>query len=100
MNLISNTITGISHDLIKTEILFFIAEAKATGASLIKLYAQDAQTNAVIKILKNEKRAGSIQLFVHSDSLEEKTTEMEYLKNIYPSLSEISSQQKFFLLKV
>ena len=56
MNLISNTITGASRDLMKTEILFFIAEAKATGASLIKLYAQDAQTNAVIKILKNVRK--------------------------------------------
>ena len=100
MNLISNTITGSSHDLIKTEILFFIAEAKATGADLMKLYAQDTQKSAIIKILKNAKRTGSIQLFVHSDSLEEKTTEMEYLKNIYPSIGEINSQQQFFLLKV
>ena len=100
MNLTTNLLTGANSDLIKTEIMFFIAEAKATGRDLIKLEAEEKQRNTVAKILRTAKKEGIIQLFIFSDALEEKTTEVAYLQNKYPDIQKINTKEPFFLLKV
>ena len=98
MNLVTNTLTGTASDLIKTEIMYFVAAAKAVEKDLIKLEV-NSYVDTAEKILKVMKREGKIQLFVFSDSLNEKTTETEYLKNKYPELHEIESKTSFFLIK-
>lgn len=100
MNLVTNVVTGTNQSLIKNEILFFVAVAKATGKDLIMLEATEKQLDIVAKILRFTKREGIIQLFIFSDSLNDKTTEVEYLKNKYPTIGEIRSDRKFFLLKI
>lgn len=100
MNLATNILTGTNSGLLKTEIMFFIAEAKATGHDLIKLKAEEKQLDTVSKILRSIKKEGTIQLFVFSDSFDDKTTEIEYLQNKYPDIYEIDSDKPFFLIKV
>lgn len=100
MKLFSNTLTGSNSNLLKTEIMFFIASAKATEADLVKLYAEENKINTVTRILRSAKHDGIIQLFVYSSDLDKKTTEVEYLKNKYPDINEISPSESFFVLKV
>ena len=100
MNLVTYTVTGTTRELIKTEIMFFIASAKATGQDLIKLELEEKQFDTVTRILRSAKRGRMIQLFILSDSLEDKTTEVEYLKNKYPNIERINAEKPFCLLKV
>ena len=100
MKLVSNTLTGTNSALLRTEIMFYIASAKAIEADLIILYADESKFNTASRLLRSAKREGTIQLFVHSANLGERTTEVEYLKNKYPQISDIESSEPYFLLKV
>ena len=100
MNLLTNTLTGATAALIKTEIMFCVASAKALGNDLIQLYAEEKHFPTVSKILKAAKKDGLIQLFAISNDFDERTTEIEYLKNKYPDISSINLEKPFFLLKV
>lgn len=100
MNLVTYTITGTTQDLIKTEIMFFIASAKATGQDLIKLELEEKQFDMASKILRSAKRGRMIQLFILSDSLGDKTTEVAYLKNKYPDIDRLTEEKPFCLVKV
>lgn len=110
MNIVINEITGKNTELITTEILFFITSAKTLSCDLIKLKIKpieneerDAKRLLMInKILKSIKKRGLIQLAVMSSEFDNKSTEVDYLRNKYSDLQSIfqSDNNVFFILKL
>jgi len=108
MNIETYELTGKTTDLLTTEIMFFIASARAVKMDLVRLNIKKCFTDereakrvgAIIKVLKSIKRRGIIQLFIFSNEMENHSTESEYLENKYPELSKISMAEEFFLLKL
>ena len=95
MNFKEFTLKADLPEQISTEILFEIASARADSLELIcinifnedKEYIQpQKQRAAVIKILKNLKADGRIQLFATSDSFKGQKTEAYFLQNKYPEI--------------
>lgn len=83
---------------VDTELLYAIADARAAGCGLIRfLFCYDderMQKQALRRAraaLKNEKRRGRIILFLFSNDFGGDSTEMEYLRNKYPTLEEDES---------
>ena len=108
MNIFREELTGKSEDLLRTEIMFFIATAKAIKKDLIclsvkKLYddkREISRIGAIGRILRNVKRQGMVQLFAFSSDFEKSTTEVEYLKNKYPELSSVCAEDNCYILKL
>ena len=108
MNIRSQTVTGKYQRELKTEIMFFIASAKALNEELFILEikpalldARDARrTDSVARILKELKRKGIIQFFADSSDFDSSLTEIEYLNNKYPGITEIRRDGIFFVVKV
>ena len=102
------TVTGKYQRELKTEIMFFIASSKALGEELFILKIKPAflderdarRTDSVSRILKDLKRRGIIQFFAVSSDFGSPLTEIEYLKNKYPDITEIKSDESFFVVKV
>ncbi len=108
MEILTNELTGKSEELLRTEILYFIASARAADRELLclnikKMYderTERARLNAVVKILKTIKREGSVKLFVSRTDFQDRTTEAEYLENKYPELSQIDNENIDYLIKI
>jgi hypothetical protein len=108
MNIQTYELTGNSADLLITEIMFFVASARAVKSELVRLSikerldseCQDKHIEAVNKILRTMKRNGSIQLFIFSRELKNASTEAEYLKNKFPKLSDINLSEDYFIVKL
>ena len=88
---------------LKTDIVFNIASLRASGyeVAIFECVAPDNSVkfrNAASDILRKLKREGLIQLFVFGEDFESKDlTEIEYLKNKYPTLSDSLTDLKSFL---
>jgi hypothetical protein len=87
---------------INTELLFEIASARAEGTELIcinifneeKKYSfPQKQRSVLIKLIKNLKSEGRIQLFATSDSFRNQTTESYFLQNKYPEIFDSTSKR-------
>lgn len=77
--------------LMRTEIMFSVASARAMGEELIELaYPNDggkSEKNA-IKALKELKKQGRIKVYALARDIEDQSKESEYLMNKYPELKE------------
>ena len=100
MNYKEFTLRAELPEQISTEILFEIASARADGIELlcINIFNEDKeytlpkkQQGTVIKLLKNLKGEGRIQLFATSNSFNEHKTEAYFLQNKYPEIFNSSS---------
>ena len=108
MNIRSQIATGKYQKELKTEIMYFTAAAKARGEELfileikpVYLDARDAgRADSASRILKELKRRGIIQLFADSSDFNSPLTEIEYLNNKYPGITEIKRDGIFFVVKV
>ena len=107
MEITTHELTGSNINLLRTEILYFIVSARALNKDLIRLNFSgfdpdkiEAKVLSVIRILKSVKREGRIQLYIHSSDLNGNSTESQYLLNKYPSLSELNTDEFFFILKL
>ena len=73
-----------------TEIFFSIASSKSVNDDLIKFVFDEkalSKMPAALRILKQMKRKGKIQLLTHTSEFKEaSTTEVEYLLNKYPDI--------------
>lgn len=107
MNIITNELSGQNAELLKTEILFFIASAKSNEREIICLTIKNVfnderekkRIETVNRILRSLKRRNVIQFFVISSEIDEHTTETEYLKNKYPNIA-LQSDGLFYILKL
>ena len=95
MNYREFTLRAEMPEQISTEIFFEIASARADGIELLCINIFDEGINyvspekhylAVIKMLKNLKGEGRIQLFATSDSFNKQKTEAYFLQNKYPEI--------------
>ena len=70
---------------IKTELLYALAEAKATGNDLVRILYTDEEGQGRIldALLRPMKKQRVIDLFVRSDELDQSTTPVSYLRNKY-----------------
>lgn len=108
MNIQTYELTGRTAELLTTEIMFFIASARAVKSELIRLSIKESLDNerqdklivAVNKILRSMKRNGSIQLFIFSHEIKNASTEAEYLKNKFPKLFDINTVEDCFIVKL
>lgn len=90
MKILSFDLTRHTPALAETEILYSIANARASGADFVSLniIGDDSEKikSTAIKILKVAKREEKIQLFASSFDLSSTSTEAQYLNNKYPDL--------------
>ena len=108
MNIRTQTVTGKYLRELKTEILFSVASAKALNSEIFILEIKPAflderdfrRNETVGRILKDLKKRGTIQFFASSSDFESPLTEIEYLKNKYPSIFEINRDNFFFAVKL
>ena len=108
MDIRTQTVTGKHLRELKTEILFSVASARALNAEIFILeikpaFSDDRESRrkeTVGRILKELKKRGSIQFFAGSGDFDSPLTEIEYLKNKYPSIFEIDRGEFFFAVKL
>ena len=90
MKILSFDLTRHNPALVKTEILYSIANARAAGADFVGLNITGNDSEKIklsaTKILRAAKRQETIQLFASSLDLSSMTTEAQYLNNKYPEL--------------
>ncbi len=69
---------------IKTELLYALAEARATRQGLLCLrYTEDTQRAILDALLPPLKRNKSLDIFLHADALDGPSTEAIFLHNKY-----------------
>ena len=106
MKLCEQKLTAAKSELVKTEILFFIAKAKTDNSDLLKITigADDAvsqkKANFARTYLRKEKSSKKIQLFIKSDEIDNQSAESRYLRNKFPEISEFNREELFFLVKI
>jgi len=108
MSVKTEILTGRDSGQMKTEIMFFIASAKSCKAELFKIWIQPVfngdrelrRIESAARILRNLKQRGSIQLFASSVDFDTALTEVEYLKNKFPNITEITNDGTFFVVKL
>ena len=108
MNLLTKELTGKNSVELTTEIQYFVASAVATGEKLIRLNIkpifQDAgesrRLKSITRILLSIKQSGRIQLAIHSSDLNGASTESAYILNKHPEISELNTDENFFLIKL
>ena len=78
---------------IATEIMFETASARASEVELLHLLIHRSEgknvtklRSAAIRVLKEMKSRGTVQLFATDESFEKSTTEAKYLTNKYPQI--------------
>ena len=108
MKITVNEITGITCEQIKTELLFFIASAKARGFELLRLNIpmvsdekkEQSRHNSLKRLLATAQRQGIIELYILCEELSGSSTEAEYLKNKYPSITDEMDGSNSYVLKL
>ena len=107
MKLCEQLLTATKSELVKTEILFFIAKAKTDKSDLLKITISadnDAlsqkMANFANTYLKKEKSSKKIQLFIKSEEIDNQSAESRYLRNKFPEISELNREEMFFLVKI
>lgn len=108
MNIVTNELTGHTHDLLLTEIMFFVVSAKSVNTDLIKLKIKREEDAPIsektlsdaVKILKSLKRRKLIQLFVTPVDFETPSTETAYLLNKYSTLPQELGDDTQFIIKL
>ena len=108
MNLLTKELTGKNHAQLSTEIQYFVAVAVATEHKLIRLNitpvfgeaGEARRYKSIMRILTQIKYSGKIQLSIHSSELNGNSTESAYLANKHPEISELNTEENFFLIKL
>ncbi len=86
-------LTDLSEKVV-TEIMFEVASARADGVQLLRFDIAEREDPRIARrisrvarrVLKDMKTRGAIQFFAFPESIENKTTEYEFIVNKYPSL--------------
>ena len=80
---------------VQTELLYAVAAKKAEKGGLVCfsfVYEDERLCRAAVaqarRTLKDAKKRGTVGLYVFSESFGIESTEMEYLKNVYPTIEE------------
>ena len=108
MELVTWELTGKSVTEMTTEIRFFIANCNVRGVDVFKLNIkkvfnserEERRLISVTRILYAIKRAGLIQLYIHSKELEGNSTEAAYINNKYPNIRENGIDNECFIIKL
>ena len=108
MNIKTKFLFGIDSSQLFTEISFIIASCVSVGDDLVLLKISDKleegketrRCDAISRILKAMKKKGKIQLYINVSELDSHLTEVEYLKNKYPDITELKQEENSFLLKL
>ena len=108
MELITHLLTGKSVNEMTTEIKFFIASCRVKSIDLFRLDIKKAFDGAreekrlasISRILNAVKRDGLIQLYIYSTSLEDVSTEAEYIKNKYPDIKSLCNGEECYIIKL
>ena len=108
MELITWELTGKSVAEMTSEIRFFIASCSVKGVDVFKLNIkkvfsgerEEKRLSSVTRILYTVKRAGLIQLYIHSSELDGSSTEAAYVNNKYPSLRNDCKESEGFIIKL
>ena len=90
-------LTGSKLSEIDTEIRFFVASERASGAEIVRIYKSttvshddDIKFTAIIlRVLRSMKRSGAVSAFAAHSQFASGDTEAEYLMNKYSKLLEI-----------
>ncbi len=92
---------------IETEIKFHIAAARALNTDLFNIYFDSNESknisghmSSALKILRAEKKAGKILLFIAANELSNQSTEAAYLINKYPYISTADIKENSFIIKI
>lgn len=97
-------LTKSVESILEVEILFTVASARAEGNSFSRLILPVENNEKIlansIKILKNAKKQGRIQLYILNKDIAGDSTEAEYLKNKYPDITDIVGEAPFLLVKI
>ena len=76
---------------LRTDILYSIASFRAQGMELVELIVSDTAKekleNGTLKVLKEQKKQGSIRAYALAREISGESCEAEYLLNKYPDLS-------------
>ncbi len=97
--------TAHSASTLETEIMFSVASARAQEMDFLKIDLSDDNDDkartVVIKLLRQLKKQGRIQLFIDAAELFGSSTEAQYLANKYPeALSLCGEDEKAFIIKI
>ena len=76
--------------LMRTEVLYSVASARATGDELTEiLYPNDGRGERnTVKVMKELKKQGRIKVYVLAKDINGQSKEAEYLLNKYPELKD------------
>jgi len=94
------TVSDMNYELLHTEILFRIAEAKAKSIQLIEfelLSDKPKFISDIIRVLKAAKKKNKIQLYASIDDFVLQTTEAKYLLNKYPNILNDMPENKMLI---
>lgn len=81
--------------LMRTEILFSVASARAVGEELVELVCPIDSGRGIkntLKVLKELKKQNKIKVYVLARDIEGQSKEAEYLLNKYPELREYAEK--------
>ena len=83
--------------LVRTEVMYSVASARARGEELIELVCQNdggrSEKNA-LKTFKELKKQGKIKVYALARDIEGQSKEAEYLLNKYPELKAYSQRSE------
>ncbi len=104
MKILTHSLVNLSQNLLETEIRFYIASARASGDYLIVFYlsldegAFQKQKAFALKEFKTMKKEGRIDFFADDAAFKSGSAEASYLKNKFPGIEELVSENNFFLI--
>ena len=88
---------SVTSVLMRTEILYSVASARAMGNQLIEFVFQadggKSEKNTV-KVLKELKKSGKIKVYALAKDIDGQSKEAEYLVNKYPDLKNYSEKSE------
>lgn len=98
--ILKNTVSS----LMENEILFAVASARAQGKPFLKLEFDVRQgekaEQCAAKILRALKKRGRIEFFVAAKELGGASTEAQYIRNKYPTISELLGETDALIVKL
>ena len=89
MKIRSIELKSVTATLLRTEILYSVASARACGEELVELICPSVDSkceNNVIKVMKELKKQGRIKVYSAARDLHDQSKEAEYLLNKYPEI--------------
>ena len=87
--------------LMRTEILYSVASARAMGDEIVELVFKtddEKSGKCAVKVVKELKKQGKIKVFSLAKDIEGQSKESEYLLNKYPDLKNYSDKTESIIV--